>query len=106
MKLTDLEILEALKSAIVAFPPTHPEAKSLGVGEYQIELELRKARSVLQAHCLNMAETNWRELCRDLVDSLDERAWGITSPPSWTEVNNARAALAQSEPDEAASIRD
>lgn len=52
--LTDSEILEALKIAIVAFPPTHPEAKPLGAEEYEIELEIRKARSVLQAHSLKM----------------------------------------------------
>lgn len=40
------------------------------------------------------ASVDWRRLLSNLVRSLDERAWGITSPPSWAEVKAARAALA------------
>jgi len=44
---TDEELLTALKAAIVAFPPRHPEAKPLSADEYEVELEIRKARAVL-----------------------------------------------------------
>ena len=44
---TDTEILETLKAQIVAFPPQHPEALSLSAVEYEVELEIRKARAVL-----------------------------------------------------------
>lgn len=106
--LTDLEILEALKSAIEAFPPTHPEAKSLGVEEYEIELELRKARSVLQAHCLSMTETNWRKLCQELLQGLDENRHPEVRYPGHLRLvmAAARSALAQPEPAGAASRRD
>jgi hypothetical protein len=44
---TDEKLLTALKAAIVAFPPRHPEAKPLSADEYEVELEIRKARAVL-----------------------------------------------------------
>ena len=44
---TDRELVAVLKQAIKDFPPNHPDAKALGSLEYDIEIELRKARAVL-----------------------------------------------------------
>ena len=44
---TDRELVAVLKQAIKDFPPNHPDAKALDSLEYDIEIELRKARAVL-----------------------------------------------------------
>ena len=44
---TDEELLEALKAGVASFPPRHPEALNLSAVEYEVELEIRKARAVL-----------------------------------------------------------
>lgn len=44
---TDAELLGALKAGIAAFPPRHPEALNLSAAEYEVDLEIRKARAVL-----------------------------------------------------------
>jgi len=44
---TDGELVAVLKQAIKDFPPNHPDAKTLDSLEYDIEIELRKARAVL-----------------------------------------------------------
>lgn len=43
---TDEELLAALKEAIIAFPPNHPDAQGLSCVEYETQLELRKARVI------------------------------------------------------------
>jgi hypothetical protein len=45
---TDEELVAAFATGIAAFPPQHPDAKHLSVVEYEIELEVRKARAVLE----------------------------------------------------------
>jgi hypothetical protein len=47
--LTDEELLAALSQAVASFPPMHPEAKALSAVEYDLELEIRKARAVIAA---------------------------------------------------------
>lgn len=44
---TDDELVAVLKQAIKDFPPNHPDAKALDSLEYDIEIELRKARAAL-----------------------------------------------------------
>jgi len=44
---TDSELVAVLHQAIKGFPPNHPDAEALGSLEYDIEIELRKARAVL-----------------------------------------------------------
>lgn len=44
---TDLDLLETLKEVIIAFWPQHPEALKLSTSEYEVELEISKARAVL-----------------------------------------------------------
>ena len=46
---TDEELLAALSQAVASFPPIHPEAKALSAVEYDLELEIRKARAVIAA---------------------------------------------------------
>jgi len=46
---TDEELVAVLKQAIKDFPPNHPDAKALDSLEYDIEIELRKARAVIAA---------------------------------------------------------
>jgi hypothetical protein len=43
---SDDELLATLSQAVADFPPRHPEAEALCVVEYEVELELRKARAV------------------------------------------------------------
>lgn len=43
---SDEELLATLSQAVADFPPRHPEAEALCVVEYEVELELRKARAV------------------------------------------------------------
>ena len=43
---SDAELRAALLAGINSFPPQHPEAKHLYADEYEVELEIRKARSV------------------------------------------------------------
>lgn len=45
-RLTDAELLEALRQGINSFPPSHPDAKGMGATQYEVALELRKARAV------------------------------------------------------------
>ena len=45
---TDDELVAAFAAGIAAFPPQHPDAKHLSVVEYEVELEVRKARAVLE----------------------------------------------------------
>jgi hypothetical protein len=45
---TDEELVAAFAAGIAAFPPQHPDAKHLSVVEYEVELEVRKARAVLE----------------------------------------------------------
>lgn len=42
----DAELRAALLAGINSFPPQHPEAKHLSADEYEVELEIRKARAV------------------------------------------------------------
>jgi hypothetical protein len=42
----DAELRAALLAGIDSFPPQHPEAKHLSADEYEVELEIRKARAV------------------------------------------------------------
>ena len=44
---TDEELLAAQDQAVASFPPIHPEAEPLSAVEYARELEIRKARAVL-----------------------------------------------------------
>ena len=44
--LSDEELLKALKLAIDSFPPAHPDAEGMSVAQYEVTLELRKARAV------------------------------------------------------------
>ena len=48
-ELTDEELLTALRQGVASFPPIHPEAEALSVDEYDLELEIRKARAVIAA---------------------------------------------------------
>ena len=45
---TDEELIAAFAAGIAAFPPQHLDAKHLSVVEYEVELEVRKARAVLE----------------------------------------------------------
>lgn len=45
---TDEELVAAFAAGIAAFPPQHPDAKHLSVVEYEVELEVRKARAILE----------------------------------------------------------
>lgn len=42
----DAELRAALLAGINSFPPRHPEAEHLSADEYEVELEIRKARAV------------------------------------------------------------
>jgi hypothetical protein len=44
---TDEELCQILHQAVCDFPPTHPDALNLDVRQYEIALQLRKARAVL-----------------------------------------------------------
>ena len=44
---SDEELMATIIKATVNFPPSHPQAQPLYVVEYQLALELRKARAVL-----------------------------------------------------------
>jgi hypothetical protein len=44
---TDEELCKTLHQAICDFPPTHPSARDLDAHQYEIALELHKARAVL-----------------------------------------------------------
>jgi hypothetical protein len=44
---TDKELCKTLHQAICDFPPTHPSAHDLDGHQYEIALEIRKARAVL-----------------------------------------------------------
>jgi hypothetical protein len=44
---TDEELCQILHQAICDFPPTHPDALNLDARQYEIVLELHKARAVL-----------------------------------------------------------
>ena len=44
---TDEELCQILHQAICDFPPTHPDALNLDARQYEIALELHKARAVL-----------------------------------------------------------
>lgn len=55
---TDEDFLIALKAGIAAFPPRHPEAEPLSAVEYEVELEIRKARAVLSLARLGTPANN------------------------------------------------
>jgi hypothetical protein len=44
---TDEDLCKTLHQAICDFPPTHPSACDLDAHQYEIALEIRKARAVL-----------------------------------------------------------
>ena len=44
---TDEDLCKTLHQAICDFPPTHPSAHDLDGDQYEIALEIRKARAVL-----------------------------------------------------------
>jgi hypothetical protein len=44
---TDEELRKVLYQAICEFPPTNPDAVDLNADQYELELEIRKARAVL-----------------------------------------------------------
>jgi hypothetical protein len=82
---TDEEILTTLKAAIVAFPPGHPEAKPLSADEYEVELEIRKARAVLATiKPVPVSERPWER-----PGWLDEEGccWAIGGRGNWIYVH-------------------
>jgi hypothetical protein len=44
---TDEELCQTLHQAICDFPPTHPDALNLNANQYEVALELRKARAAI-----------------------------------------------------------
>ena len=49
--VTDDELCKVLYQAICEFPPTNPDAVDLNADQYELELEIRKARAVLARWC-------------------------------------------------------
>ena len=64
---TDEELLAALRQAVASFPPMHPEAKALSAVEYDLELEIRKARAVIAADRI-LAQAAARKLRQSLQE--------------------------------------
>ena len=80
---TDEELLATQDQAVALFPPVHPEAEPLSAVEYARELEIRKARAVLQRWGRPTIEPKATK--EDVLDWLrQDRAWGtVIAPTMW-----------------------
>jgi hypothetical protein len=79
---TDEELLEAVKAGVASFPPRHPEALNLSAVEYEVELEIRKARAVL---------ARWGNRSAPQPIPVSERLPGVRDCAPWPGESDASA---------------
>ena len=78
---TDEDLCKTLHQAICDFPPTHPSACDLDAHQYEIALEIRKARAVLQRwgrpaiEPVEPTEEELDELFTEIDQSGESESW-------------------------------
>jgi hypothetical protein len=94
MAPTDEELCKVLYQAICEFPPTNPDAVDLNADQYELELEIRKARAVLARYArptiqpVPVSERPWE---REGWCDAEGRCYGWDGN-YWWMVGNPRAA--------------
>jgi hypothetical protein len=87
---TNEELCQSLHQAICDFPPTHPDAVDLDVKQYEVMLEIRKARAVLARWGRPVVQSQ-NLTDEELLKIFNENDWNYISPETFVEI--ARAVL-------------